>query len=170
MKPVLYVDGYNVIGAWPEAEGAEWPLNEARDRLTHLLEDYAGYTGQEVVLVFDGHHGERPAATVEKRPALTVVYTAHGQTADQYIEYACGRLPSYREVRVATSDHLEQTMILGRGATRLSSRELLRELSEARADGRKRHLAAGAAQRAKLFSTLSEEQRERLESLRRRKE
>ena len=168
MKPILYVDGYNVVGAWPEAERAAWPLDEARDRLTHLLEDYAGYTGQEVVLVFDGHHGERPTATVEKRAALTVVYTAHGQTADQYIEYACGRLPAYREARVATSDHLEQTMILGRGATRLSSRELLAELSQIRQSGRSRHLnAAGSG--AKLFGGLNEEQREQLERLRRQK-
>jgi uncharacterized protein len=169
VKPILYVDGYNVVGAWPEAERAGWPLHEARDRLTHLLQDYAGYTGQEVVLVFDGHHGERPAATVEKLAALTVVYTAHGQTADQYIEYACGRLPAYREARVATSDHLEQTMILGRGATRLSSRELLNELAQARDNGRKRHALAAPAERAMLFGALSDEQRERLERLRRQK-
>lgn len=167
MKPILYVDGYNVIGAWPEAEREGWPLNEARDRLTHLLEDYAGYTGQEVVLVFDGHHGDRPQATVEQRAALTLVYTAHGQTADQYIEYACGRLPVYREARVATSDHLEQTMILGRGATRLSSRELLRELTETRQNGRMKHRDTPG--RAKLFSNLSEEQLERLDSIRRQK-
>ncbi len=168
MKPILYVDGYNVIGAWPEAQRGGWPLPESRDRLTHLMEDYAGYSGQEVVLVFDGHHGERPTATVEKREAVTVVYTGHGQTADQYIEYACGRLPAYREARVATSDHLEQTMILGRGATRLSSRELLRELSQIRLSGRQKHAAAPDG-RAKLFSTLSAEQRARLEELRRRR-
>ena len=118
MKPILYVDGYNVIGAWPEAKREGWPLDESRDRLTHLLEDYAGYSGQEVVLVFDGHHGERLTPSIETRAGMTVVFTAHGQTADQYIEYACGRLPVYREARVATSDHLEQTVILGRGATR----------------------------------------------------
>ncbi|MCE5343484.1 MAG: NYN domain-containing protein [Eubacteriales bacterium] len=168
MKPILYVDGYNVIGAWPEAQRAEWPLPESRDRLSQLLEDYAGYSGQEVVLVFDGHHGDRPTVTVEQREALTVVYTAHGQTADQYIEFTCGRLPVYREVRVATSDQLEQTMILGRGATRLSSRELLNELAQTRAKGRQQNTQASSG-RAKLFSTLNEEQRERLEKLRRQR-
>ena len=169
MKPILYVDGYNVIGAWPEAERENWPLDESRDRLIHLLEDYAGYSGQEVVLVFDGHHSERPIATVESLATLTVVYTRHGQTADQYIEYACGRLPVYREARVATSDHLEQTMILGRGATRLSSRELLWELSQIRSHGRAKHATAKPETRASLFSGLSEEQRERLERIRRQK-
>jgi uncharacterized protein len=168
VKPILYVDGYNVIGAWPEAQRAGWPLPESRDRLTHLLEDYAGYSGQEVVLVFDGHHSDRLATTVEQREALTVVYTAHGQTADQYIEYACGRLPVYREARVATSDQLEQTMILGRGATRLSSRELLSELAQTRAKGRQQHTQP-SLDRTKLFSNLSEEQRERLEDLRRQR-
>ena len=168
MKPILFVDGYNVIGAWPEAEREGWPLDESRDRLTHLLEDYAGYSGQEVVLVFDGHHGDRPTASVETRSTITVVYTKHGQTADQYIEHSCGRLPVYREARVATSDHLEQTMILGRGATRLYSRELLRELSQTRSRGRAQH-AEAADGRNPLFSTLNPEQRERLEQIRRQK-
>ena len=169
MKPILYVDGYNVIGAWPQAEREQWPLDESRDRLIHLLEDYAGYSGQEVVLVFDGHHSDRPLSTVETRPGLTLVYTRHGQTADQYIEHACGRLPVYREARVATSDHLEQTMILGRGATRLSSRELWRELSQTRSSGHAKHATAIPETRTSLFSGLSEEQRERLERIRRRK-
>jgi predicted RNA-binding protein with PIN domain len=168
VKPILYVDGYNVIGSWLEAQNASWPLPESRDRLTHLLEDYAGYSGQEVVLVFDGHHSDRPMATVEQREALTLVYTAHGQTADQYIEYTCGRLPVYREARVATSDQLEQTMILGRGATRLSSRELLSEMAQTRAKGRQQHTQVPLG-RVKLFSNLSEEQRERLEELRRQR-
>ncbi len=170
MKPILFVDGYNVIGAWPQAQRAGWPLPESRDRLTHLLEDYAGYTGQEVVLVFDGHHSQRPLASVEQLQTLTLVYTPHGQTADQYIEYACGQLPVYREVRVATSDHLEQTMILGRGATRLSSRELLRELERTRASGRSVQQAGSTGtQRATLFSGITDEQRAVLEKLRRQK-
>lgn len=169
VKPILFVDGYNVIGAWAEAERGNWPLDESRDRLIHLLSDYAGYSGQEVVLVFDGHHSERPLATVEEMTTITVVYTKHGQTADQYIEHACGRLPVYREARVATSDYLEQTMILGRGATRLSSRELWRELSQTRNHGRTRHAGAADGGRTPLFSNLSDEQRASLEAIRRQK-
>ena len=169
MKPILFVDGYNVIGAWPTAEREGWPLDESRDRLTHLLEDYAGYSGQEVVLVFDGHRGERMTTSVEARPTITVVYTKHGQTADQYIEQECGRMPVYREVRVATSDHLEQTMILGRGATRLSSRELLGELHQIRSRGGSRQAAPRPAGQNPLFGGLSEQQREQLERIRRQK-
>ena len=59
MKPLLVVDGYNIIGAWPQAQREGWPLDECRDRLIHLLQDYAGYTGQEVWLVFDGYKAAR---------------------------------------------------------------------------------------------------------------
>lgn len=167
MRPLLLVDGYNIIGAWGEAERAAWPLHECRDRLIHLLEDYAGYTGQEVVVVFDGYKGDRPTSTVDKLDGLSVVYTKRGQTADQYIEAACQHLPPYREARVATSDRVEQTLILGRGATRLSARELLGELQSERTRGRDKHRASAAAGRVSLFAGVDEETRRKLEAMRR---
>ena len=103
MNPLLFVDGYNVIGAWRELQQNSLAIDEARDRLIALLEDYAGYTAQDVILVFDGHLGDRPVSSVDRRHTLTVVFTKHGQTADQYIERACGQVPPYREVRVATA-------------------------------------------------------------------
>ncbi|MCI6376577.1 MAG: NYN domain-containing protein [Clostridiales bacterium] len=169
MKPLLYVDGYNVIGAWAEAEKNAWPLDECRDRLIHVLEDYAGYTGQEVWLIFDGYKAERPMRSVEQRAGLTVVYTRHGETADHYIERMCQLLPRYREARVATSDGVEQTLILGRGATRLSARELWRELGRERSSGRGRHQTPSAQQRTALSSALSAEQYAVLDKLRRQK-
>ena len=169
MKPLLFVDGYNVIGAWHEMQQGAMTIDEARDRLIALLEDYAGYTAQEVILVFDGHMGDRPTASVEQRHTLTVAFTKHGQTADQYIERACGKVPSYREVRVATSDHLEQTIILGRGATRLSSRELWRELSQERHSLRSEHVANTRPASTPIFGWLTEEQKTVLERIRRQK-
>ncbi|MEG2253389.1 MAG: NYN domain-containing protein, partial [Clostridia bacterium] len=68
---LLYVDGYNVIGAWLEAEKQCWPLDECRDRLIHLMEDYAGYTDQEVWLVFDGYKAARPTRSIDHLPGLT---------------------------------------------------------------------------------------------------
>ena len=168
MKPLLYVDGYNIIGAWQEAERNEWPLDECRDRLTLLLEDYAGYTGQEVWLVFDGHKAARPLRSVEPKEGLTLVFTKHGETADQFIERMCQLLPRYREARVATSDSVEQTLILGRGATRLSARELWRELKTEQSRGRHHHQAVRQGM-GSLSASLTEEQRARLEVLRRQK-
>ena len=169
MKPLLYVDGYNIIGAWAQANREQWPLDECRDRLIHLLEEYAGYTGQEVWLVFDGYKADRPLRSVEIRAELTVVYTRHGETADHYIERMCQQLPKYREARVATSDSIEQTLILGRGATRLSARELWRELEQERSAGRGRHKPPSAQQRTSLSAALSQEQYELLDQLRRQK-
>lgn len=169
MKPLLYVDGYNVIGAWPQANRENWPLDECRDRLIHLLEDYAGYTGQEIWLIFDGYKADRPVRSVEERSAITIVYTRHGETADHYIERMCQQLPRYREARVATSDGIEQTLILGRGATRLSARELWRELTRERTSGRGRHQAPSAQQRTSLSAALSAEQYAALDKLRRQK-
>lgn len=175
MKPLLYVDGYNIIGAWPQADKENWPLDECRDRLIHLLEDYAGYTGQEVWLVFDGYRTERPLRTIEPRKELTVVYTRHGETADHYIERMCQLLPKYREARVATSDSVEQTLILGRGATRLSAREFWREVRQERARGQDKFTARGKTPTADgtagaaLRNALSAEQFQLLDELRRQK-
>ncbi len=169
MKPLLYVDGYNIIGTWPEAVRNGWPLDECRDRLIHILQDYAGYTGQEVWLIFDGYKAERPVRSVDERDGLTVVYTRHGETADHFIERMCQLLPRYREARVATSDGVEQTLILGRGATRLSARELWRELEKERSSGRRRHRSPSAQQRTALSSALSAEQYAELDRLRRQK-
>lgn len=169
MNAILFVDGYNVIGAWAEMQRTPMTIDEARDRLIDLLEDYAGCTAQDVILVFDGHLGDRPTASVEPRHSLTVIFTKHGQTADQYIERACGQIPAYREVRVATSDHLEQTLILGRGATRLSSRELWQELSRERRSLRSKHVSQPVSAKNPLLGNLSDEQKSALEALRRQK-
>lgn len=168
MKPLLVVDGYNVIGAWGEAERCAWPIDECRDRLTRRLEDHGGYTGEEVVLVFDGYQAERRLRTQEKHGDVTVVYTRHGETVDSYIERLVAQTPRYRVVRVATSDGLEQSQILSTGATRLTSRELLREMDEAREKGIRTHRAQGnASGKRPIESRIPEETRRILERLRR---
>lgn len=62
MKPLLLVDGYNVIGAWNVPREEHLTIEQARERLVHLIADYAGYSGEEVVVVFDGHYTDRPHA------------------------------------------------------------------------------------------------------------
>ncbi len=169
---LLIVDGYNVLGAWPELSKGR-PLADARDALTERLHDYAGYSGQQVVLVFDAWQSDRTQRTVEERGPLTIVFTQKGETADHYIERLCdanerrvelGRL----ELRVATSDGTEQTVVFGRGAVRISSRELIYEMRQVRQSGAQ---YAGPASRASARSTilehLPEDVRARLEKLRR---
>ena len=135
MKPLLIVDGYNVIGAWGEAERGGWTVEESRGRLLHALQDYGGYTGEEIVLVFDGYMSDRRLRTEEQYGPVTLVYTRHAETADSYIERLVAETPRYRQVRVATSDGLEQSQVLSTGAARMTSRELLRELNQTRRQG-----------------------------------
>lgn len=138
MKPLLIVDGYNVIGAWPEAVKGGWSVEESRDRLLHALQDFGGYTEEEIVLVFDGYQSDRRTRTEERFGPVTLIYTKHGETADSCIERMVAETPRYRPVRVATSDGLEQSQVLSTGAVRLTSRELLRELRQTRAEGVRR--------------------------------
>lgn len=169
-KRLLIVDGYNVLNAWRSGMDAR-SLSDARDELAHRLANYAGYTGQKVVLVFDAWMSDRMQRTCEEQGPLTVVFTQKNETADHYIERLCdsyardveyGRL----EIEVATSDNVEQTVVLGRGARRVSSRELLREMDSVRRDG----TAAAAAQRpsrSTLMDRLPEDIRRRLDDMRR---
>lgn len=135
MKKVLLVDGYNVLCAWKGVPKGS--LEDARDELVHVLSDYAGYSGQQVTLVFDAWQSDRPVRSTQQSGPLNVVFTKRGETADHYIERLCdgyaaaidaGRL----EVRVATSDGVEQTVVLARGATRLPARELIQEVERMR--------------------------------------
>ena len=116
MKPLLLVDGYNVIGAWSVPREEHLSIEQARERLVHLIADYAGYSGEEVIVVFDGHYTDRPTRSRTMMHGVEVVFTKHAESADNYIEAACDAAPKWRRVRVATSDAVEQTVTLGRGS------------------------------------------------------
>ena len=168
-RRVLIVDGYNVINAGNDFSGNS--LADAREKLLSALMDYAGYSAQEVILVFDAWMSDREMRTEEKHGAVTVVYTQKGEIADHYIERLCdsyARDIEFRrmEVRVASSDALEQTIILGRGATRLSARELIYEMRMLRQDGI-RHTAPNqpTLRRSTIGERLPENVRRRLEEM-----
>ncbi len=170
-QKLLIVDGYNVLGAWPEMSKGR-PLADARDELIRRLHDYAGYTGQKVILVIDAWQSDRMARTEEDHGQLSVVFTQKGETADHYIERLCdanarkvelGRM----ELRVATSDGVEQTVVMGRGAVRLSSRELIREIGQSRSAGAVYAKPAFKSTRSTIMDSVSEDVRKKLEKLRR---
>ncbi|MBR0368588.1 MAG: NYN domain-containing protein [Clostridia bacterium] len=170
-RRVLIVDGYNIINAHPEFSGGS--LSDARDRLLNALMDYAGYSGQQVILVFDAWMSDRMTRTEERHGAVTLVYTQKGEIADRYIERLCDDLAAdieYRrvEVRVASSDALEQTIVLGRGATRLSARELLYEMRAMRDEGI-RHAAPARliGRRSAIGDRLPEDVRRKLDEIKR---
>lgn len=98
---------------------------------------------------------------------MTLIFTRHGETADSYIERTAAQTPRYRELRVATSDGLEQSQVLSSGAIRMTSRELLRELREMRKSGMSAHQNQPNMNRNTIFSRMPEDIRARLEKLRR---
>lgn len=169
MKPLLLVDGYNVIGAWDVPRAEHLTIEEARERLVHLIADYAGYSGEEVIVVFDGHYTDRPTRSRTTIHGVEVVFTKHAESADNYIELACAAAPRWRHVRVATSDSVEQTVTLGRGAVRISSREFLMELTQVRLAGRER-MREEKVSRGDIFARLPPHQREIFDRMRKGEE
>ncbi|MDR2504541.1 MAG: NYN domain-containing protein [Oscillospiraceae bacterium] len=169
MTPLLIVDGYNIIGQWEKAAKENWSFETSRDKLAHMLAEYAAFEGFEVVLVFDGLYSERLTRSCEKQGPLEIVFTRHGESADQYIERLADQTPRRRELLVATSDNVEQTVVLGRGATRIPARELIVRMSQSR----KRQSGRIGDTRVKsfpVFERLPKDVRETLERMRLGKE
>lgn len=128
-KEYLLVDGYNIIFAWEElTELAKTGLDLARGRLMDILSNYQGYKGCEVILVFDAYKVKANNGSKEKYNNIYVIYTKEAETADMYIEKATHELGRKHKVTVATSDALEQLIIMGQGAIRLSARGLKEEI------------------------------------------
>ncbi len=131
----LLVDGYNIIFSWEDLKKiAEENLDAARAELVNRMCNYQGYAGCELILVFDAYRVKGKHRDVEKYCNINIVYTKESETADSYIEKVTHTLSVDHRVRVATSDGIEQMIILGNGAMRVSASEF-----------RKRWLAAETA-------------------------
>ena len=127
----LLVDGYNIIFAWEElAELARTDLAAARHRLIQILCNYQGYRRCELILVFDAYKVKGNPGSVERQHGIHVVYTKEAETADMYIEKVTHTLAKEHRVRVATSDGLEQIIILGHGAVRVPARQFREEVEQ----------------------------------------
>lgn len=168
MAEYLLVDGYNIIFSWPDLnEFAEnGNLDAARMKLMEMLSNYQGYYKNTVILVFDGYKVKNNPGTVEKYHNIYVVYTKEAETADQYIEKVNGSLARANQVRVATSDRMEQVIILGQGATRVSARELQKEMEEMKREIRKDYLHKPQLKRNSLIDNLDPEMAALMEEMR----
>ena len=131
LEELLVVDGYNIINGWPQLkELSKDNLEYSRDKLIEILRNYQGYRAIQIILVFDGHMAEDGREHHQYYDGLEGVYTKKGETADNYIERLVHQLGREKRVWVATSDKTEQVIVLGRGAVRISSRELWEELNK----------------------------------------
>lgn len=127
VKPqCILIDGYNVIHAWPELkEIAKDNLDGARFRLLDMMCNYQGYKNCLLIVVFDAYKVKGNPGTKEQYHNIHVVYTKEAQTADMYIERVTRKMANDYQITVATSDLLEQLIVIGAGAYRMSSRELI---------------------------------------------
>ena len=125
----VLVDGYNVIHAWDDLRpAADGDIDGSRNALINILCNYRGYRKCELILVFDAYLVKGHDREVEEENGISIVYTKEAETADMYIEKTSHKLAEKHRVRVVTSDRLEQLIIIGNGAVRVSSEEFLEEV------------------------------------------
>ncbi len=133
-KEYLLVDGYNVIYASNElASLAQVDLKAARDKLIDILINFKGFRREQVIVVFDAYKVPGGQEHVENRTNLLIIYTKEAETADQYIEKAAHEISKKYKVTVATSDAIEQVIVLSSGAFRLSARDFWDEIARTNA-------------------------------------
>lgn len=167
----LLVDGYNIVFAWKDlSELAQDNLEAARMKLADILCDYQGYSKKNVILVFDGHKAKGNLGSAISYHNISIIYTKEAETADQYIEKVTRQFDRKYQATVATSDALEQLIIMGAGAIRMSARELEKEIERIREEIRETYIAPAQHKRNTLLDNLPPEAAALLERLRNEKE
>lgn len=137
----LLVDGYNIVFAWEDLRAlAEVNMDGARTKLMDLLCNYQGYKNMKLILVFDAYRVAGGQGSVNQYHNIHVIYTKEAETADQYIEKVVHQIGHSYDVTVATSDRLEQMIIWGSGAKRLSAQGLREEMEQTSAEIRNEFL------------------------------
>lgn len=166
----LIVDGYNIINAWEELkEISKTDLEHSREKLIDIITEYSSFTGREAIIVFDAYNVKNSREKIEKRKNVSIVYTKEHQTADSYIEMYMEKLSKYDDVKVATNDYAEQQIVLGKGATRISSRELKIDVYNIKSKiNEKNKNSKGKIQRNYLEDRLNLDVLSKLEKIRRR--
>lgn len=163
----LLVDGYNIIFSWEDLnELSRVNMEGARSKLADLLCNYQGYQKCHVILVFDAYKVEGNHGEVVKYHNIHIVYTKEAETADQYIEKTVHAIGRKYGVTVATSDGLEQVIILGQGARRLSARGLREEIEAASTEIRGDYLNRQGPTKNLLIHQLPGEMAELMEDVR----
>lgn len=166
-KEYLLVDGYNIIFAWEDLkELAAVNIDGAREKLMDILCNYQGFKKSTLILVFDAYKVKGNPGSVETYHNIHVVYTKEAETADQYIEKTVHEIGRKYRVTVATSDQLEQVIILGQGGQRMSARELLEDVIEVSHQIRETARQKSSSEKNYLLDHLDEETAARMERIR----
>ena len=184
-EAILLVDGYNIIGAWPYLQKTrdDNGLAAARWQLAENLLNYSAFQGFETLIVFDAHYQNTCSNQEVITQNLSIHYTEFGQTADTYIEKSCASFRPYvrgvlpgvapsksryqsRRLIVATSDRVQQLMILGYGAECISAQKLLGEVESIAFRARRQHKSGKQSSSRFLANSLDAKARQRLAELR----
>ena len=166
-KEYLLVDGYNVIFAWEELnELAKASIDAARNKLMDILSNYQGFTGCTLILVFDAYKVKGSQGEVQKYHNIYVVYTKEAETADQYIEKTTHEIGRKYKVTVATSDALEQVIVMGQGAYRISARDFYEEVERTEKQIREINEQQHGEKRNYLLDYTKEEDAKHMEEVR----
>lgn len=163
----LLVDGYNIIFAWEELKAlADVNINSAREKLADIMSNYQGYKKCSLILVFDAYKIEGHIEEVIKYHNIYIVYTKEAETADQYIEKTVKKMNRKYNVTVATSDGLEQIIIMGQGAIRMSASGLLEEVKEMEKEIRQEFLNKSSDDKNYLFDHMDKNLVKEMENIR----
>jgi uncharacterized protein len=177
---ILLVDGYNIIGAWPDLypEADDIPLQyrsgadleAARQKLIEYLINFSAFEGYSTTLVFDAHSRDTPACTEIITPNLSVYYTEYKETADTYIEKFCAGHQHQRTLKtrilVATSDRAQQLTVGGFGAEWMSALQLVGSVEASSRSSRDRRRSKGQKGGRFLFHSLDPKSQARLAAMR----
>ncbi|NEP15413.1 MAG: NYN domain-containing protein [Leptolyngbya sp. SIO4C1] len=172
-QAILLVDGYNIVGAWPEliqlrdSSG----LESARNQLAEVLANYSAFKDFETWLIFDAYGHRRAHHSESVTQHLSIHYTRFGQTADSYIEKACAQFRNdvrkfQQRLIVATSDRAQQLTVIGYGAEWMSAQQLESDVTFSLQRVRRRQKSKQRSRRSSLANSLGPEAKAKLSRLR----
>ena len=163
----LLVDGCNIIFAWEDLRDlAQTDFHAAQTKLMDILSDYQGIKGCILILVFDAYRVEGHPEETFQYHNIHVVYTKEAETADQYIERTVHEIGRKHNVAVATSDGLEQIIIMGQGAARISARDFQDEIASAKKQLREEWKERRDNTKNYLFDNMTPELKSHMEDIR----
>ena len=159
-----------MIHAWQELkELVEVSLESARQKLLDMLSNYKGSQKMNIIVVFDAYLVKGNVGKIFQYHNISVVYTKEAETADHFIERTVNRLPRHYKVSVATSDGLEQMIIVGEGAQRVTAQELRQRILAEQKEIRKKYIENRPPKNNLLSDNIDKDALDWIEALRRQK-
>lgn len=128
--PYLIIDGHSIIFAWENLRILhDRSQIAARDELIRIMTGYQDFTGERVIIVFDGK-GTKTESQYEHK-GIQVFFSKKGVTADQIIERLVGKYGRKKKITVASRDKAVLDTCSSFGALAISPNSLREYLERA---------------------------------------